>query len=212
MSEEMKVEEQEAKAAEQKAIPETLSVDIEADEKCSGIKEVAVNLDALAGIQGMQGVQDSETTASPSFFVSNTDRYKLELDVLFDRETGKITSISRKDLGIDFSEFDFFAHTEVWFEFSIPSYQDISTYRQRCSSYRRDAGKVLVDSIQMRNFLIVWHLKDWSLQGKDGKKVELTQNAEGALDDDSLAHVYAVSPSLIDVVLTNLEKDIILTT
>jgi len=195
------------KATEQQQTPKP---DIEADERRTGNREAAVNIDVLAGVQGVQGVP-VEAEVAPSFFVLESDRYRLELDILFDRKTGKITSISRKDLGVDFSEFKFFAHSVEWFEFSIPTYEDIATYRQRCSAYRRDAGKVLVDAIQMRNFLLVWHLKDWSLRGADGKKVELKQNLEGALDDDSLKKVYQVSPTLIDVILTNLEKDVILT-
>lgn len=198
---------EEVKVAEQQAVPRS---DVEADERRTGNADIAVNADALAGVQGTQGPA-VETEASPSFFVQESDRYRLELDILFDRKTGKITSISRKDLGVDFSEYKFFAHSVEWFEFSLPTYEDMATYRQRCSAYRRDAGKVLVDAIQMRNFLLVWHLKDWSLRGADGKKIELKQNEEGALDDDSLKKVYQVSPTLIDVILTNLEKDVILT-
>jgi len=201
MSEETKVQ-----ATEQQAAP---MADLEADERRTGNKEAAVNLDALAGVQGVQGVP-TETEAAPSFFVQESDRYRLELDILFDKKTGKITSISRKDLGIDFTQFQIFAHSVEWFEFSIPTYEDISTYRQRCSTFRRDAGKVLVDAIQMRNFLLVWHLRDWSLRGADGKKVELKTNPEGALDDVSIKQVYQVSPTLVDVILTNFEKDVIL--
>ena len=43
-----------------------------------------------------------------------------------------------------------------------------------------------MDAIQMRNFLLVWHLKDWSLRGSDGKKVELKTTEEGALDDETI--------------------------
>jgi hypothetical protein len=205
MSEETKVQ-----ATEQQAAPEIPKVDAEADEKRMGNKDAAVNVNALAGVQGVQGVQDA-TEAVPSFFVLPTDRYRLELDILFDKKTGKITSITRRDLNVDFSQFQYFAHTVEWFDFSIPSYEDISTYRQRCSIFRRDAGKVLVDAIQMRNFLLVWHLKDWSLRGSDGKKVELKTTEEGALDDETIKKVYQVPATLIDVILTHFERDIILT-
>ena len=199
----------ETKVTEQQVVPEAPKVDVEADDKRMGNKEAAVNAGALAGVQGVQGV--AEVEAVPSFFVQPSDRYRLELDILFDKKTGKITSITRRDASLDFTQFQFFAHTVEWFEFSIPSYEDISNYRQRCSIYRRDAGKVLVDAIQMRNFLLVWHLKDWSLRGPDGKKVELKTTEEGAMDEETIKKVYQVPATLIDVILTHLEKDIILT-
>ena len=189
---------------------ETPKVDLEVAERQTGNKLTAANVDALAGIQGLQA-PESSPGAMPSFFIQPTDRYRLELDVLFDPKTGRVNSISRRDLNLDFSQFQFFTHTVEWFEFSIPSYEDISIYRQRCAIYRKDAGKVLVDAIQMRNFLLVWHLKDWSLRDASGKKAELKQNSEGALDDDSMKKVNAVSPTLIDVILTNFERDVILT-
>jgi hypothetical protein len=190
--------------------PDALKAELEADERRTGNKDAAVNVDALVGVQGVEGTPIAPET-SPSFFVQPTDRYRLELDILYDKKTGKVSSISPKNRNIDFSQFQFFAHSIEWFDFSIPTYEDMANYRQRCSNYRRDAGKVLVDAIQMRNFLLVWHLKDWSLRGADGKKVELKHNAEGALDDDSLKKAYQVSPTLIDVILTNFETEVILT-
>jgi hypothetical protein len=177
-------------------------------EKISGVKDAAVNADALAAAEGKAApVEDGV----PSFFVEPTDRVRLDFDLLYDRTTKRITSVARTGLGIDFTELQFYGHTVEWFEFSLPNYEDMSTYRQRCSSYRRDAGKVVVDAIQLRNFLIVWHLKDWSLRDKDGKKIELKFNKDGALEEDSIKKVYQVPPTFIDVVMTNFEKEIILT-
>lgn len=146
-----------------------------------------------------------------SFFVQPTDRHRITLDILYNKDTKLITSVSKAGLGIDFSKFDTFGHVEEWFEFSLPNYEDLSTYRQRCSSFRRDANRVVVDETQLKNFLLVWHLKDWSLVGQDGKKVTLNCNPEGALDDESIKKVYTLPPTLIEVLLTNLEKDLILT-
>jgi hypothetical protein len=178
-------------------------------EKVGGVKEAAVNADALAAAEGKAA--PVEDNGVPSFFVEPTDRVRLDFDLLYDRKTKRIASVARTGLGIDFTELQFYGHTVEWFEFSLPNYEDMSTYRQRCSSYRRDAGKVVVDAIQLRNFLIVWHLKDWSLRDKDGKKIELKFNKEGALEEDSIKKVYQVPPTFIDVVMTNFEKEIILT-
>jgi hypothetical protein len=87
----------------------------------------------------------------------------------------------------------------------------MSTYRQRSATWRREAQQLLIDKLQLRNFLLVWHLKDWSLTDDEGKKVTLEFEESGALTDDSMAKVYAVTPTLIDVVLTLVEKDILLT-
>jgi hypothetical protein len=63
----------------------------------------------------------------------------------------------------------------------------------------------------MRNFLLVRHLKDWSFRDRNGEKVELLHKDNGALDDDSIKKVYSVPPTIIDVILTIFEKDILLT-
>jgi len=208
MADEVKAQEQ-APVQSQVAVPEVpVSVDTDADEKRSGNKEAAINSDAVAAAEGKP--VPTEPEAMPSFFIQSTDRQRIEIDVLFDKKTGKLTSFSRTGLGLDFTQFEYFGHTVEWFEFSIPTYEDITTYRQRCSVYRREAGKMLVDSVQIRNFLLVWHLKDWSLRGADGKKVELVHTDEGALNDESIKRVYKLPSALLDVLLTAFEKDITL--
>jgi len=147
----------------------------------------------------------------PSFFIEEGDRHRVQVDILYNPTNGQIVSISRSNLGLDFSAFTALKFSSEWFEFSIPSYEDMATYRQRSSSYRRDANKVLVDGIQLRNFLLVWHLKDWSMRDRAGQKVALDFAATGALSDESVKRVYKTLPTLVDVVLTILEKDILLT-
>jgi hypothetical protein len=201
-------EEAKSESVEQ-ATPDTVTTNAEQEDRVSGIRQVAVNADVMAGIQGIQGQEGVD--AAPSFFIQTEDRHRVELDVLFDRKTGRIASISKIGLGIDFEQFNYFNRTQEWFEFSIPTYEDMTTYRQRCSLWRREANRVVVDNVQLRNFLLVWHLKDWSLRGSDGKKIELKHNVEGALNDDSLKFINALSPTLVDVVMTLFEKDVILT-
>ena len=67
-----------------------------------------------------------------------------------------------------------------------------------------------MDTVQYRNFILVWHLKDWSLCGKDGKKIELTFEEQGCLSDKSLKQVLSISPSIMDTVLSIFEKDMLL--
>lgn len=191
--------------------PETTTgpvVDLEA-EKLEGTKEVAVNSEAAAIAQAQP---ESEKVALPSFFVKKEDRRRIDVDILTSASDGRIVSVSRTGLGLNFAkEFPNLRHGRAWFDFSSPNYEDMSTYRQRSAVWRREAQQTVVDKLQLRNFLLVWHLKDWSLTDENGKKVELVQEEGGALTDESLAKVYAVNPTLIDVVLTLFEKDVLMT-
>jgi hypothetical protein len=179
------------------------------DEKRTGIKESAVDSEAIA-IEQNKAVS-TEPEKIPSFFIEKGDRRRIEIDILASKLDGKIVSISRTGLGVNFDEFPELRHSTEWFEFSIPHYEDISSYRQRCAVYRREAGQMLVDKLRMRNFLLVWHLKDWSLVDRNGEKVILNHDEDGSLEDVSLKKVYSIHPTIIDVVMTILEKDTLLT-
>ena len=186
--------------------------DLEA-EKRSGVKEVALNADVMAFEQGMaeQAKEAKKPLAKPSFFVKRDARNTIEVDVLTSGEDGRIVSVSRVGLNIDFAnDFPFMKHTVLKFIFSQPNYEDMSTYRRRSGVYRREAQQVIVDKIELRNHLLVWHLKDWNLTDGDGNKIELKSNENGALSDESEAIVYALSPTLLDVVMTIFEKDCLL--
>lgn len=183
------------------------------DAKRSGVKEISQNADAIAAEKGKAAeAKEEEKPAKPSFFVKKSARHVIKMDVLSTKEDGRVVSVSRAGLGINFKEdFPFLVHSELIFEFSIPNYEDMSTYRQRCSVYRREAQQMIVDKLQLRNFLVVWHLKDWNMMDDDGKKIPLMFDTNGSLTEESCAMVYALSPTLLDVVMTVYEKDILLT-
>ena len=179
------------------------------DEKRSGIKEKAQNTDAMIADKNPP---IEKPPAKPSFFVKKSSRHKVILDVLSAKEDGRIVSISKTGMGINFAnDFPFLVHTELFFEFSIPNYEDMSTYRQRSGVYRREAQQVIVDKLLMRNFLLVWHLKDWNLTDDNDNKIELIFDANGSLNEESIAIVYSLSPTMLDVIMTIFEKDILLT-
>ena len=187
---------------------DAVSTDPEA-EKMGGTKEVAANSEAMA-IEKEKG-EVAESKSLPSFFVKKEDRHRVEVDVLSSTRDGRIASVSRVGLGLNFEkEFPYLRHDKVWFEFSLPTYEDMSTYRQRSASWKREAQQNIIDKLSLRNFILVWHLKDWSLTDEKGNKVVLENEDNGALTDESVARVYAVSPTLVDVVMTMFEKDILL--
>jgi hypothetical protein len=145
--------------------------------------------------------------AAPMFFAEPEDRHRVELDILIDKD-GQLQSVSASALNIDFSDLPYLKLIKCWFEFSIPGYEDVATYRQRSAVYNAQAQGMVIDRIQYRNFLLAWHLKDWSLTGRDNKKIELEHRKDGRLNDDSLKQVYALRPpTLVDVVLSSFEKD-----
>lgn len=189
----------------------SVSVPVEPDEeKRSGVKDMAQNPEAIAAEKDKPKVD--KPSAKPSFFVKKSARHVVKMDVLTSKEDGRVVSVSRSGLGLNFKEdFSEMVHTELRFEFSIPNYEDMSTYRQRSAVYRREAQQVIVDKLLLRNFLLVWHLKDWNMEDETGKKIELTFDPNGSMTEESLAVVYALSPTLLDVVMTQYEKEILLT-
>lgn len=183
------------------------AVALEEAESKTGIRDAGTNEEAIESVT--EGDEEAETQAVPSFFVEDSDLLRVEVDVLFDKENGKLVSISKAG-AVDPSSFKLLGHVQEWFDFRPVSYEQMSNYRQRASTFRRDAGRSLVDPVALRNFFVVWHLKDWSIRDRQGNKVELKHNERGALDDDSIDAVYKANPTMLDVVLTLFEKDMMM--
>ena len=182
------------------------------NDKRLGIKDVVSNAEAMAiEKEKVESKPEDKKESLPSFFVDKNNKHRVEVDILSSREDGKIMSVSRTGLGLDFKkDFDYLLYTQQWFDFTLPTYEDMSTYRTRCASYQRDIGQMIIDKLTLRNYILVWHLKDWSLQDAKGNKVELNQDEDGSLSKESMARVYSIHPTLIDVVLTIFEKDILM--
>jgi hypothetical protein len=183
----------------------------EEDAKRLGVKETMENAEAIAIAKkdAQEGAEDAEP-AAPSFFVDTEKRHRVDVDILCNKKDGQILSVSRTGLGINYEEFKYLTHVSEWFEFTVPTYEDMSGYRQRCGAYRPEAQQVLIDRLQLRNFLLVWHLKDWSLRTTDGEVVKLEHDKNGSLSDTSMKMVYKTHTTILDVALTIFEKDILL--
>lgn len=197
-------EKDQAKQTEQENEHSQETVPLEEAQNKAGIRDAGTNQEAVESVS-----EEAQNEVMPSFFVEEDDLFRIEIDVLFDKETGKIVSVSRKG-AVDPSSFELLGHTEEWFDFLPVSYEKMSNYRQRSSVYRRDAGKAVVDPVALRNYFVVWHLKDWSMRDRKGNPVKLTHNDKGALDDKSIDAVYKVAPTMLDVVLTHFEKDMMM--
>ena len=193
---------------ENEEVVEDLIEDIGAisDENALG-NVVAKNEEAIM-IAESEDDEESEDDFIPSFFIDDEDRHRVSVDLLFDKKTGRVLSVSRAGL-VDLSGFKNLYQTKQWFDFSVPNYDDISRYRQRSTVDRN--GRTVIDPIRLRNFFLVRCLKDWSLTDKNGDKQELNFNKNDALDDKSIAKVYSMPPAILDVVLSIFEKDVVLT-
>ena len=163
------------------------------------------NADALSMPAKVEDVE--KPAALPSFFVDPTEKIKIELDILCDKDTGKIISITTKGLLGDLSEFKKqFSYFCESFDFTLPTYEDMISYRQKSSNYRLDANKLIIDSNNMRACYIAWHLKSWSLRDKNGKAIVLNTTKTGHLDEESQKAVYSVNPALMEAVMDSFEK------
>lgn len=189
-------------------VNETVNATIEASKTIEGVKVTAVDKESMEVVK-KESVENEN--AMPLFFIEDNAKNRITVDILYNKKTGKLLSITKAGLGLDFSAYSEFGYSQEWFEFTQPDYEDLCSYRQRCSTYNKEAKQVLLDGVQLRQFLLVWHLKDWSLKDKTGKKIELKHDTSGSLADESMKQVYSVLPTLIDVVMTIFEKEILLT-
>ena len=187
-------------------------VDVEEEkrkEELGGNRESAVNREGIERANKESSEVEDSQGSMPHFFVQPEERQRIEVDVLFNKKTGRVVSVSRSGIGVDFSNLKALGHSKVWFDFSQPTYQDMSEHRQRCSYYRGDVKKTIIDSSRLRDCFLIWHLKDWNLTDVNGNKVEIGCDEQGRLTDESLEKVNNVNTSIIDVVMTIFEGDVL---
>lgn len=180
-------------------------------ERMSGQKTSAQNVIGVVEAKKEEDANGvSEVVAVPKFFIKSDDRVKVELVVLFNKRSGEIVNIALKEFRIDLSKLNFLGGTEEWFEFTRPSYDDVSSYRQKSMVFDKSLGKMLVDPVRMRNFLIIFHLKSWSLRDDSGQPIVLGFNEHGGIDDASVKFVDSIHPTILDIALSKFETEILL--
>lgn len=183
------------------------------EEKHNGIVDVATNDDALDVVAEEVNDEDSEKIQikkKPSYFTSPFSRKKIVMNLISSPLTGQIISIVPQTYDIDYSQFPTLLRTEVWFDFTVPNYEQMANYRLNSSFYNQVAKRNIIDNNRMRMFFIRNHLKDWNLLNDDESKIELLFNKDGTLTNESLDVVCSLFPTLIDVVMTTFEKTYLL--
>lgn len=189
-NEEVKVEENKAQT-DAKDTTETVEIVKESFVDKEGMEQAAVE---SVGLEEAVPVQ---------IFMEDNEKVLIEIDILSDKKTGKIISVFKKD-SFPLAEMkDLFGHCVESFEFSVPTFENVSLYRQRSSNNNNRN----VDKNMFRNFLIAMHLKDWSLKGKDGKKINLDFDIDDVLTKESIRVVNKVPTVIWDVVLTAFERE-----
>jgi len=144
----------------------------------------------------------------PSFFIKKDDRFKVEVDVLFKKISGQILSVSKVGVGIDFSQLDMLGRFGCWAKFSLPDYEKITTYRR--NSTRIEDGILVIDNFRLRNFYLIYHLKDWNVIDDEGNKIDLEFDPDGSLTRETVGKVNSIFPTLLDVILTVFEGRLLL--
>jgi hypothetical protein len=195
---------------EPEAAPDVPEETKNAAARMTGVKESARNvIGVVAAKREVERGEVPEVSALPKFFISESDRIRVEVLVLFNKKSGELLNIALKEFNIDLSKLTFLGSTVEWFEFTRPTYDELSSYRQKALLFDRQSGKMLVDPVRLRNFLIVFHLKTWSIRDNEGKPIELGFNG-AAMDAESLKAIDKLHPTMLDIVLSKFEAEILL--
>lgn len=172
----------------------------------TGVKEEVSNLVALKDLDK----NNDDNFEYPSLFISNNDVIKVYVQVLFDSNNGKPIMMNiLRNLDVELPELKYLKRTIEWVEFTIPSYDDMVSYRESSLSYDSGTNKFLSDPIKMRLCYLRYHLKDWSIK-KDGEVVELVRDGSSALTNESMSIIGSINPSMMDIILTEFEREAML--
>lgn len=191
---------------EEQTVANDNSVIVETDVKAETVevkKDNFINKEALEGAV-ISSAYVTERKA-PVFFSEENQKVKIEVDVLSDPSSGKILSVFKKGSFPTVDIEKYLVKTEQWFDFTVPSYEDVSFYRQKSSKYPNK--ETVVDVNAFRNFIIARHLKEWSLTDKDGNIIVLETDIDDTLSKESVRFVNKVPTVIWDVVLTAFEKE-----
>lgn len=142
---------------------------------------------------------------APKFFVDEETTVKIEVEILSHPLTGKILAVF--PVGAIPSEKleKSLVVSREWFEFSVPTFENVSIYRQKSSKYFQK--ETVVDANIFRSFILMIHLKDWSLKDEKGNPIILTKDVDDTLTKESVSFVNKVPTIVWDIVLTAYERE-----
>ena len=159
--------------------------------------------------QALPGME--KPRAKAKVFINPSDLVEVKVDVFFDPSSGEFLSamvpelITNKEtlkavIGVD----------EYVFKFSKPMYDKLNKYRAACMELEPSTKTRMVNSLKLRDYLILFHLKEWNLKNDQGEAIPLSFTKSGGLTDESLNVVYSLHPSIMDIVMTSFESKMVL--
>jgi hypothetical protein len=172
----------------------------------TGIKSRVENSTAIK--EANEGKKPEDNFEYPSLFIKEDARVKIFVDILFEPDTGKpvLMMIVKEDSKEN--PLSYLKRRREYCEFTIPNYDNMVVYRENSMTYDKDIRQHIVDPIKLRLHYIRYNLKDWSLQ-ENGKKIELTFK-NTLLSDESMNKILTMSASLMDLFLSEFERETLL--
>lgn len=147
---------------------------------------------------------------APKIFMKRDQRIKIEVVGFYDLESGELSFVLPKtdDIFNDLTDTTFGHPIVHEFIFKNVTYDKLNRYRNGSMIYNREDKNNTINLVQLRDYFLVFHLVDWNYTDEDGEKIGLTFDINGALSDDSLALVYSLPASILDLVFSIFEKRI----
>jgi len=198
---------------EEPKVEELKKVEVEVED---ANKKVAIGTELPSEIQEVLDKVDGSESKDvdvkvPKLFVSDEDNINVEVDVIFNAKTGDILSVVVAEVELDVEKIkSVFGYERYKFVFSRPTYDKLNRYRQRSMEYDAISKVNTINQLKLRDFFIVYHLKEWNIKDENGKGIGLQFEPNGSLVDDTIDIVYGLHPSILDVVITSFERKMLL--
>lgn len=142
----------------------------------------------------------------PRIFANKDENVKITVIGYHSKDNGELVAVIPTQLQIE-ENIDNLLMKEVYqFEFSRMTYDRLNNYKNRSMVYNVQDKTNTINQLKLRQFFLVFHLKNWNLKDQNGAKVELKFDTNNALSDQSLEMVYLLPPNLLDMILSSYEK------
>ncbi len=181
-------------------------VSVKKEELDAEIAEAKKSMDGEPNVEPKDEAIVVKKAVPPKMFIGVDETVTVSVDVISDANTGKVAFVFPKGEAEGIQREDksnFFSFTPFDFEFTIPNYEQISMYRQRSSA--NPQGRI--DKSVLNSFILVNHLKSWTIKDAEGEIIELEFDLSGELSKDGISKINRVPIVLWDTVLPLFERE-----
>ena len=167
--------------------------------------------DVLSSLDENSNINEEDKFDFPDFFIDDKKLIRVEIDVVFDPTNGRPRILMSRPNAIENNVFRTLKKHKIWADFSQPSFNDMTIYRETCLSWNEETKQFLTDPIKMRLHYLRYHLKNWNVSDNKGVKTELEFDEETkGLSNKSMSKISNLSPAILDILLTEFEKEALL--